>query len=364
MPLLIIVLTVSIILTAQYVSISKQFVEKGIPERDEWTEPSALNPDGMWESNGVLEADYSDKYVGNSSIKASVNADTLWMRINFTETVNCTEYPELFFRVKWLQQNVTFPSQGATLKIFSENSGYFRFDLSQRISSNSGAWANITLGVGRESTGWVGIDSPFWDRVTALELELRWPESANSTMKIDDVYFGGNYIPYLSVYEAANWLSVFATTLMSYVLRWAIIFSVILVTFKILRVEQKPGRLLFTSLGYAFIVEAVYQVVLFGLLFALPAVNFPLRLWVPVADSDALRTELAINAYQGWYNHIVWQISPYVLILFQIWFAIAVGGVLRAMYNFSWSRSIVIATFSAFIGLLLATIIISLYALA
>lgn len=362
-PVLILIFIVLVGLGTQYVSISKQFVEKGIPEKDEWTEPSALGANPMWASNGTLEADRDDKYVGNSSIKSTVLGSTVWIRINLTATVNSSEYDTLFFRVKWLRENNAFPNQGVTLKVLSGDGDYFLFDLAQKISATDNTWANITLNIGPESTDWTKINSPSWDTINALEFMLKWAENANSTIKIDDVYFGGNYIPYLSVYASANWVFVFATTIMSYVLRWIIIFGVILITFKVLRFEQSSGKTLFATLGYAFTIELVYQAVLFFLLLSLPTVSFPLRLWVPVANSEVLRTELAINAYQSWYDHIAWQISPYVLILFQLWFAISVAAILRSMYNFSWSRSIVIATFSAFLGLFLATIFISLYAL-
>jgi len=355
-PILIIVVILLVNLGVHYAAFSRFLLEKGIPEKDEWTEPSSVESN-FWTTNGILELDYDDKYVGNASIKSTSENQTVWMRINPSQTINCSEYEALHFRFKWSQSNSAFPNQGAQLRLFSDNTNYFLFDMVQKISSANNTWANVTIAIGPKSMGWSKINSPDWESITALEFKLQWSETANLTIKIDDLYFGGKFATQVSFITEELWF-IYTMALSSYTfLRWTVITIIIIIIFKILRFKFDSWRNLFSILGYTLIIDAIYRASLTLLFFSLPTINFPLRAWMPVDNSEKARMlaqEISEKLYNDyWYNHIAYLVFPFLRLFFYIWFAVVIAALLRALYNFSWSRSILIATLVSFLSLFL-----------
>jgi hypothetical protein len=355
-PILIIVVILLVNLGVHYAAFSRFLLERGIPEKDEWTEPSSIESN-FWTTNGILELDYDDKYVGNASIKSTSENQTVWMRINLSQTINCSEYDVLHFRFKWSQNNGAFPNQGAQLRLFSDNTNYFLFDMVQKISSANNTWANVTIAIGPKSMGWSKINSPDWESINALEFKLQWSEIANLTMKIDDLYFGGKFATQVSFITEGLWF-IYTMALSSYTfLRWTVITIIIIIIFKILRFKFDSWRNLFSILGYTLIIDAIYRASLILLFFSLPTINFPLRAWMPVDKGEKalmLAQEISEKLYnEYWYNHIAYLVFPFLRLFFYIWFAVVIAALLRALYGFSWSKSILIATLVSFLSLFL-----------
>jgi hypothetical protein len=139
--LLILVLVIFSMVVVQYVATSKFFLETRTPDDDDWTE--SLTNQHSWTSNDSPSLDETDykmgNTVGNHSVKSLVsNYTSIWMKITGIEPLDCSEdagYKELFFWIKWIHENGSFPNLGATLRLFSDSeSSYFERSLTNFIA--------------------------------------------------------------------------------------------------------------------------------------------------------------------------------------------------------------------------------------
>jgi hypothetical protein len=340
--LLILVLFIVSTVVVQYVATSKFFVETRTPDDDSWTE--LLTNQHSWTSNDSLSRDETDYKTGNTdgnhSIRSSVFNDTsIWMKITDMEPFDCskdTGYKELFFWIKWINENGSFPSSGAILRLFSgsENS-YFERDLTDLISTSSGEWKNATIALGPESQGWVSTDSG-WQNVTGLEFRLVWPTPANLTMKIDDLYFR----KYVSPLETGAFSGAIVPILMSaavtFSMNWILWAAILLMITKVFREELGPWTVFFVIIGYAFIATVVYTIASAVALSTLPTLNILLE----ADDINALIHEM-------WYPYLAYQVWLYLPLVGEIWVAALCATAIRLLRGITWGKaaSISVVTF-------------------
>jgi hypothetical protein len=287
---------------SQYVVASKFFVRAESPEDDDWTESISL-----WASNGVRSND-TDRMVGNYSVNSFVsNGTDIWMKITGLEPFDCSGnkgYKELFFWIKWIHQNETFPTN-ATLRLSSESENkYFELDLTPFISNSSDKWSNstvnnATLAVGPENLDWNSVNSPDWKSITGLEFRLVWLSPANLTMKIDGLHFR----KYVSFLETDAFSGVIMFTLMSVVvafsMNWILWAGSLLLTIKVFNEKGGPWKTFFIIIGHVFIVTVVYELAGAALFSTLPILNLPVKT-LPVTTEEEAN---AVNALieKRWY---------------------------------------------------------------
>lgn len=299
--LLIFVLVMLSVMAEHYVFASKFFPETRTPDDENWTESMSL-----WDSNGSLSLDDSDKEVGNYSVRSFVsNGTSIYMNIinigpfDFLEDAACKG---LFFRIKWIHGSRSFPSN-ATLRLFSENeSSYFELDLTGLISTSSGEWNNATVALGPESQGWDLTDSD-WRNITGLEFKQMWLTSANLTMKIDDLYFR-EYVSFLEThaFSGAVIIDVLMWAAVAFSMNWILWSLILIMVAKVFREEVGPWTVFFVIIGHAFSIAIVYAIASAVLFSVLPTLNLPLD----VNAADALMQE-------RWYPHWSFQLWYYLL---------------------------------------------------
>jgi len=307
--LLILVLIMLSVVFSQYVVASKFFIRAETPDDDDWTESVSL-----WNSSDSLLLDDADYKVGNYSVKSSVsNGTSIWMKITSLGPFDCsgdTGYKELFFWIKWIHQNGTFPTN-ATLLLFSESENkYFELNLTAFISTSSNEWRNstvnnATLEIGPENLNWDRVNSPDWKSVTGLEFRLVWLVPANLTMKIDDLHFR-KYVPFL---ETGAFSGVIISTLMSvavfFFMNWILWAGILLLTIKVFHEKGGPWTTFFIIIGHVFIVTVVYELLSAALFSTLPTLNLPVKALPAATEKEAN----AINALieKRWYpNWAYW----------------------------------------------------------
>jgi len=337
--LLILVLVMVSMTFAQSVIASKFFPQIEAPDNDKWTESVAL-----WTSNGVISND-TDRIIGNNSIKSLVsNGTSIWMKITDIGTFDCSGdkgYTELFFWIKWVHENGTFPSN-ATLRLFSgSESSYFELVLTNLISNSSDEWSNATvnnetlkIGPGQ---GWESVNSPDWKSVTGLEFRLEWPDSANLTMKIDDLHFRR----YVSLLETGAFsgsiISILIYAIMDFSMNWILWAGVLLLTVKAFREKGGPWMTFFIIIGHVFSVTVIYWLASAVLVSTLPPLNLPLTSQKETIPVDGLIQE-------RWQPNWAYQLSfLYFPLLREIWTAVLCAVAIRFLCGITWQRAASIA---------------------
>ena len=352
--ILILVLVMFSVVVEHYVFASKFFLETRTPDDENWTELMAI-----WGSNGLLSLDDSNYKVGNYSVKSFVsNCTSIWMNITDIGPFDCLEdtgYKELFFWIKWIHENGTFPSFNATLRLFSSGSSYFELDLTDLISTSSGEWNNATVPLGPKSQSWDSTDSD-WKNITGLEFRLTWLTSANLTMKIDDLHFR-KYVSFLETgaFSGAIIIDIIMWTAVAFSMNWILWSLILLMIAKVFREEVGPWTVFFVIIGHAFSVAAVCALVSAALFSVLPALNLPLD----VNAADALMRErwYSHGAFQLWYYflpfvYFIYLPSPFQFFL-GIWTMALCTIAIRSLREVTWGRAASISMVAFFIRLML-----------
>jgi len=343
--LLILVLVMFSVVVEHYVFASKFFLETRTPDDENWTESMAI-----WGSNGNLSLNDANYKVGNYSVKSFVsNGTSIWMNITDTGPFDCLEdtgYKELFFWIKWIHENGTFPSFNATLRLFSSGSSYFESDLTDLISSSNDEWSNATINnatlkIGPDQ-GWSPINSPDWTKVTGLEFRLAWLTSANLTMKIDDLHFR-KYASFLETdaFSGAIIIDILMTAAVAFSMNWILWSLILFMIAKVFREEVGPWTMFFVIIGHTFSIAVVYALVSAALFSVLPALNLPLD----VNAAYALMRERWYShwAFQLWYYllpfvYYIFYASPFLFFL-GIWTMALCTIAIRSLREVTWRRA-------------------------
>jgi len=330
---------------AQYVIASKFFPQIEAPYNNDWTE--SISNQHHWTSNGSLSLDDTDYKMGNHSVASFVpNGTSIWMRINDIGTFDCSEdtgYTELFFWIKWIHRNGTFPSSNATLRLFSESeSSYFESDLTNLISNSSNKWSNTTvnnatLKIGPENQDWNPTNSPDWKSVTGLEFRLVWPTSANLTMKINDLHF----LKYVSLPETGVFsesiISILVEGAMYFFINWILWAGILFLTVKAFHEKGGPWTRSFIIIGHVFSINVIYWLVSAALLSTLPPLYLSLTLQNETNAVSALIQE-------RWQPNWAYQLSfLYLPVVTEVWTAVLCAIAVRFLCEITWERAASIA---------------------
>ena len=344
--IIIFVLAASVSMVSQYVASSKLFLETRMPEDDDWTE--ALTNQHSWLSNGALSLDDADYQVGNldgnnSVASSALNGTSVWMRAS-VDSVNCSEekgYIELFFWIKWAnEENGTYPASG-TIKLFSGADSYFESDITDFLAS-SGEWANATLLVS-QNQGWTSVNSTDWQTIVGVEFGLDWSSAANNTMKVDGIFFR----KYSSPLESGEFTELIPSFLLQVVLNlamnWVLWAGILMLVAKLFNEDFGRWNVFFVIIGYSFIATVVYTLINVVLLATLPPLNVPL-------DAAALNALLDVT----WRPLPAYQLWLYIPIIGEVWITALGAIVVRTLKEeITWSRAASIAAIAFAVRFLL-----------
>jgi len=324
---LVLVLVIFSMVVVEYVAASKFFLETRTPEDENWTESETF-----WASNSDLLLDDADYKVGNYSVKSSVaNGTSVWMKITDVGPFDCMEdagYKELFFWIKWIHGDGSFPSAGATLRLFSgSESNYFELDLSGLIPTSSGEWNNATVPLGPESQGWSTINSD-WENIMGLEFRLAWLTSTNLTMKIDGLYLRKYVSPLESGAFGGAIIPVLMSAAVSFSMNWILWAGILLMIAKVFREDVGPWTGFFVIIGHVFVASAVYTLVSALSLSTLPVLNLPLD----TADFNLL-------IHEAWSPFLAYQLWLYIPLVGEVWIAMLCAVTIRVLRGVPWGKA-------------------------
>ncbi|MCW4022549.1 MAG: hypothetical protein NWF02_05250, partial [Candidatus Bathyarchaeota archaeon] len=253
---IVLLLVIASAVAVQYVASSKQFLEVRVPEDENWTEE--LFDQHVWSSNGELSKDAINYKVGNSSISSTVTNSNIGLKVTAFDPINCsegTEYTELFFWINWTNDAGESPVSG-TIKLFSgSESSYFEQDIVSFLGSNS-EWTNATLNIG-SSQGWDSINSPDWENITGVELELAWADSANLNVNVDGLVF--------RTFATSIEMGTFYIEIISVVLQagmtWVVWGGLLIIIAKLFNEDLGKWNVFFIIIGYIFIVTVITNII-------------------------------------------------------------------------------------------------------
>jgi hypothetical protein len=333
--LLVLVLAISSMVVVQYVASSKLFLENRAPENDMWTE--SLTNQHVWLSNGSPITDGTDYKMGNedgnNSIASSLQSQSIWMQLTDIDTINGSEetgYTELFFWIKWTREDGISPNSG-TLKLFSgSEDNYFETPIMSFLASN-GEWANATLEIG-PNTGWTSNNSPDWQTLTGIELNLTWTNSANLTMKIDGLFFRKFSSPVYTGEFQSLILPIILEVALTFAINWILWSGILIIVGKVFQIDLGKWSVFFIIVGYIFITTFVYTLLSAVPLSTLPPLDVPL-------DAEAFNSLLN----EVWSSLPAYQVWVYLPLVGEVWIAALGAVIIHVMKETPWSKATTIA---------------------
>lgn len=330
--LLVLLLVIASTVALQFVYNSKQIFEVRSPQDDDWTE--ALTNGHVWTSSGAIVLDAADFQVGNRSISSSVqDATSIWLKVTDFDSIEVSEktgYNELFFWINWANDD-GFSTASGTIKLFSgSEDSYFEKDVASLLASN-GDWKNLILSVGPDQ-GWVSVNSPDWETITGVELELVWSASANLNLNVDGLYFRNFVSPVESLGLTDSLLYITLSVAFSVGINWVLWAGIMLIVANLFGENVGQWNKFFVIIGHAFIVTAVYTIVSALLFTSLPVLTMPIE------------SELQIEAFsEVWLPNIMYQIGTIILWAGEVWLAGLSAIVIRLMKDVPWGKAATIA---------------------
>jgi hypothetical protein len=338
-PITIMLLFVLAYLGFGYVQLSKTYFDQTLPNAlqsyDEWTENIAY-----WNSNASVTANHNDfingSYYGNTSIQFTALASSqLWAHTqNITNPINCEGadgFTLLSFRLKQLEPSTT--TSNVTLYLSSTSSSNFYRNLTREFNV-TGAWNNITLQLGPSSGEWLQSDSPDWGNITGVEFDIMWPSSSNATFLVDGLFFHGFYESALSV-SLGN-LPVFpVNAFIEFTIQWVALGGLLFIIPKILKANTTWKPVLSVA-GFVQIILVVQTLIFIAVFLFWPNLHFSLEALggVPGESENALMEVLGPLLTALYYVERIMYLWGIALCVFAV----------RALFSFSWVKSLVIAT--------------------
>ena len=269
-----------------YVVASRSYIETTTPQTaplnaqgDLWTEAAAL-----WHTNeGVTvrnnTADYINSTYSTTSIEFTAsNASNVWMELNFDGVVNCSVggFQNVSFRVKQLTPDVK--PENVSFYLNSLSGSNFYYDLTTEFSNSVvNIWNNITLPVGVGSEGWVSNgDSATWESITGLKLDFTWLNSADLDLRIDWLFFKGDYEGLLELYDISYLANAALNAFAPFLFEWLLLTGLMYLMIKGLKgnVVWKP---LMVAVGFALITIVIQAAILAVVYTSLPTVYYPIE---------------------------------------------------------------------------------------
>ena len=337
---IVLLLVIASAIAVQYVASSKQFLEMQLPEDENWTEE--LFEQHFWTSNGDLSWDSLNYQVGNSSISSVASNSSIWLKLSAVDAINClegTEYTELFFWMNWTNDAGVAPVSG-TIKLFSgsENS-YFEQDIASFLGSNS-EWSNATLSIG-SSQGWDSVNSPDWENITGVELELVWADSATLSVNVDGLVFR----TFVTSIEMGTFYIELISVIIQAGMTWVVWGGLLIIIAKLFNEDLGKWNIFFIIIGYVFIVTVITNIITGILATNLPELTYVL---------DPTSTYYYARNATVWSENLGYQLLTPLLWIGYVWTTGLSAVVIHEMKEMPWGKALTIAAIAFAARLLLS----------
>lgn len=369
--LIVFVIFVGVQVSASYVIATKSYLEQTKPtgtEGDLWTDNA-----GLWQANsGIIVSNNTDDYINSSSLYlgapiyfgtqsvefTSSNASVLRMEltsIGIDEQVSPESegFKNMSFRLKIV--NPGSQPNNVVLVLDSLNASSFSYDLTSEFSTGTlGFWSNITVPIGSGSWSTNGSGAT-WENITGLKMELDWASSSNIDVRLDGLFFRGEYLTPIEFSGAGSYLATSAVNgITPFVFEWIILTGALFIMIKVLKGNVK-WRPIMVAVGFALIVLVVQSAVILLVYTSLPTLYYPLELLanVPGESSVAPATTLAAIDSTNFIGSIV-------QIVMWLWLA-GLGAIITREVTgleadvppFGWVKSIAVSGLSLLVTILI-----------
>jgi hypothetical protein len=285
-PFLLLIIFVLAQVGGSYIVDSRSYLETTAPQTaplsaqgDLWTEAASFwhANEGVTVSNNTV--DYINGTLATNSIEFTAsNASNVWMKINFDGSVNCSAdaFQNVAFRVKQVTPDAA--PERVSLYLYSLSDSNFYYDLTSQFSvSNVNVWNNITLSVGAGSEVWVSSGaSATWENITGLKLEFTWTDSSEVDLRIDRLFFKGDYEGLLDLYGLSYLVNPALNAFAPFLFEWLLLTGLMYLLIKGLK-GNVIWRPLMVAVGFSLIVIVIQSLILIGIYTALPDVYYPLE---------------------------------------------------------------------------------------
>jgi hypothetical protein len=345
---------------SSYIVASRSYIETTAPQTvplseqgDIWTENAAL-----WQANaGVTVSNNTSDYINNTYSTTSIefktsNTSNVWMEINNLDgSVNCgvDGFKNVSFRVKLLTPDVK--PENVSLYLYSLSGSNFYYDLTSEFSNSAvNVWNNITRTIGVGSEGWVSSGATTWENITGLKLAFTWSSSSNVDLRIDGLFFKGDYKGLLEIYGISYFANSALNGFAPFLFEWLLLTGVMYLIIKGLKgsVVWKP---LMVAVGFALVILVIQVLILAVVYAALPDLYYPLEVLAGPPGEFQVAYQVILDAIA-----LVTLVSTIIQVAVYVWTVTLGTFIVRAITEFAWGKSLLVSGG----GLLLTVIILGL----
>ena len=339
---------------SSYVVASRSYIEQTMPVGDQgdvWTEDAT-----MWQANPNVtisdnKADYinSTLYYGSSSIEvAASNSSNIWMDLsNLGDSVNCGAdgFKNISLRVKLVAPDVK--PENVSIYLHSLNGSNFYYDLTQSFSnSDVNIWNNITLPVGSGDWQSSSADAK-WENITGLKLEFAWSSYSSVNLRIDCIFFRGNFKDPFEIYGISYVATSALNAIAPFLFEWLLLTGLMYLIIKGLK-GNVVWRPLMVAVGFALVTIVIQALILAVVYTSLPNLYYLLEVLAGTPGEFEVAYQVILDEIA-----FVTMVGGIIQAAVYTW-TVALGTfIVRAITEFSWMKSLLVSGVS-----LLLTIII------
>jgi hypothetical protein len=374
--LVLLVIFVIVQVGSSYVIASKSYLEQTLPtgvEGDVWTENAA-----SWQANsGVTISNNTVDYInstavylggpiffGSTSVEfAASNTSVVRMElisVNADDQVNSEGFKNVSFRLKMLAPSSN-PSN-VSLFLSSLNASSFHYDLTEEFSSSTtNVWNNITLPVGSGAWSSSGSDAT-WENITGLRMEFVWATSSSIDMRLDGLFFRGEYDTPINLYGTGSVLAQAAISgIAPFIFEWIVLTGVLFIIIKVLK-GNATWRSIMVAVGFALVVLVIQSAVLLAAYASLPNLFYPLELLANVPGERSIAPAATLGAidFANLLGSIVQMVVWLWLAGLGTFITHEVTGMTADVPPFGWMKSIAVSGISLLLTIIVVGFLIGL----
>jgi hypothetical protein len=359
-PFILLIIFVLAQVGSSYIVASRSYIETTAPQTvplseqgDIWTEKAAL-----WQANaGVTRSNNTSDYINSTYSTTSIeftasNTSNVWMELNNLDgSVNCgvDGFKNVSFRVKLLTPDVK--PENVSLYLYSLSGSKFYYDLTSEFSNSAlNVWNNITRTIGVGSEGWVSSGATTWENITGLKLDFTWSSSSNVDLRIDGLFFKGNYKGLLEIYGISYLANSALNGFAPFLFEWLLLTGLMYLIIKGLKgtVVWKP---LMVAVGFALVILVIQVLILAVVYAALPDLYYPLEVLAGPPGEFQVAYQVILDAIA-----LATLVSTIIQVAVYVWTVTLGTFIVRAITEFAWGKSLLVSGG----GLLLTVIILGL----
>jgi hypothetical protein len=310
-----------------------------------WTTNSTL-----WSSNAAITSNSNDflnatnNLYGTSSLQFDrTNTSSVSMAIpgpnlnGAIGVINCGPkgYQNFSIRIKEVSPNVAPQSINLTLYSNSD-ANYFQKDITALLSSAStGEWQNLTIQVGSSAFGWQSSGNANWENITAIKLDLSFPQNSSVTVRLEGMFFRGMWQTAIQSDSTGFLIYVLQLVFTQFLFEWLILSAIMYIIIKVLKgtLVWKP---LFIAVGCGLIVLVIQAILNAAITPTLGTIYLPTEV-ITNLQGEALAISNATAPLMATFNTL----SSAIQLAVWIWIGALGTFITKAVIpEFSWGKCV------------------------